>query len=485
MLKTFLRDSLLYALSSLLTRGLTFLLLPFYTRLFSPEDFGVLDYLTVLGSFVSVTLALEIAQGVARFMPELLHDPVARRAYASTSFWFTLANYTLLVILVLVFQQELAVLLFDSSRYAGLLVVASVSFWINGLVYLVQGQLTWGLRAKASSLLSMTSALMVIILTMMFVLWLRWGVMGALIAQVLSGLITLAIGFRLTRSNFGFEFEWPRLREMLAYSVPLVPSSVGVIVSYYVDRIVIKELMSLADVGLYGVGYRLAMVASLAMIGLRTALTPLVYAHHKDAGTPAELARIFRIFCALALLLSALLTLFAREAVAILAPPSYAGAATVVPLLTLSVLFSGMYTFAPGLDIAKRTGIIAIINLSAALLNIGLNYALIPPLGIVGSALATSISAVASFCAYMWFSQRLYPVPHAWGPLLAALLMVLIGTQVVAQVQTGTWHDFVLKGLFLIVTAAVIVRLRLLEPVEIGRVWRMIKERSPTTLSAW
>ncbi len=476
MLRIFLRDSLFYTASNILTRGLTFLLLPLYTRVFSPEEFGALDYLTIVGSFISVTVALEIAQGLARFIPERLDDQTAKRAYASTSLWFTVFSYTLLMLLVLIFQRELAEMLLDSELKADLIVVASASFWVNGLVYLVQSQLRWELRAKASSLLSVVSALLVIVFTLVMVVWLRWGLAGALLAQILGGLVALAPGFYLTRSSYGLTFDWRRLREMLAFSIPLIPSSVGVMLALYIDRIAIKELMSLSDVGLYGVGYKVAMVVSLALVGFRGALTPLVYAHHKKESTPSDLARIFRIFCAFSLLLFAFLSLFARQIVGVLVPESYSAAATVVPILVLSVLLSSMYIFAPGLDIEKRTGMIAIINIVAAALNTVLNFAFIPILGIEGAALATLVSFFCAFCFYMWFSQKLYPAPHEWWKLLSAFAFVVVAVVLAGFVNVVPWLDWIFRLIVLVVVFFGVVWLELLQPAEVVRALNMLRK---------
>ncbi|MCG3171073.1 MAG: hypothetical protein CALGDGBN_02646 [Pseudomonadales bacterium] len=467
MLRALLRDSLLYTASNVLTRGLGFLLLPLYTRVFSPEEFGTLDYLMAVGSFVSVTVALEIAQGLARFIPEHVDDPGARRAYASTSLWFTISSHTLMVVLVVIFRRELAEILLESGHKADLIVVASIAFWVNGLVYLIQSQLRWELRAKDSGLLSIVVAALMIVFSLITVVALRWGVVGVLMAQIASGVIALILGFYLTRSSYGLLFDWRHLRRMLVFSVPLIPSSVGVIVALYVDRLAIKELLSLSDVGLFGVGYKVAMVASLALAGFRGALTPLVYAHYRKAATPLDLARIFRIFCAFALVLFACLALFASRIIGVVAPDSYSAAASVVPILVLAVLFSNMYIFAPGLDIEKRTGMIALINLSAALLNTTLNFAFIPAWGIEGAALATAVSFFCAFCVYMRFSQKLYPVPHQWGSLLCAFVMVVIVIVLAGNADLVSWLDWVVRGAVLVVLSYGIVRLRLLEPAEI------------------
>ena len=84
MLRQFLKDSAIYGFSSLLTKGVGFLLLPLYTRTLSPEQYGAMDLLHVVRSVVAVTVALEIAQAMARFLPEA-GSSAAKRELASTA----------------------------------------------------------------------------------------------------------------------------------------------------------------------------------------------------------------------------------------------------------------------------------------------------------------------------------------------------------------------------------------------------------------
>ena len=74
MLKSLFRDSILYTLSTVLTRGISFILLPVYTQALSPEEFGLLDYFVAMGAIASIVITLEIVQGLARYIPESLDD---------------------------------------------------------------------------------------------------------------------------------------------------------------------------------------------------------------------------------------------------------------------------------------------------------------------------------------------------------------------------------------------------------------------------
>jgi len=85
-------------------------------------------------------------------------------------------------------------------------------------------------------------------------------------------------------------------------------------------------------------------------------------------------------------------------------------------------MFGGMYIFAPGLNIAKRTVLFMLITVCAGLANLALAFALVGPLGIRGAALAYLATAFGGFAAMMIFSQRLYAVPHRWRRLVTAAI---------------------------------------------------------------
>jgi len=228
-------------------------------------------------------------------------------------------------------------------------------------------------------------------------------------------------------------FSVQKLREMLSFSLPLVPSSIAVYLALYVDRIAINELMTLGDVGIYGVGARIASVVALLMMGFQGALTPLVLQNYSNPSTPVELARIFRYFCAFALPFVLLLGLFSHELVWLFATPDYYGAREVIPILGLSTLIAGMYVFAPGLFIRRKTWVFAMINTLAALANLGLNVVLIPLAGIVGASFSTLTTAIVGFASFLALSQSLYPVPHDWVRIAAAC--AISGTIVFASAQ--------------------------------------------------
>lgn len=474
MLRQFVRDSAIYGVSSLLSRGIALLLLPFYTRVLAPSDYGIIDILTVLTTLVNVTIALEISQGLARHFPE------ARRrseqiAYASTALWFTVGVYTLFAAIALASAPALAQWILESGERTAVFRAAVLSMWANGIFLLVLNQLRWRLQPKLYAITNVAFTLVSIGLTVVMVLVVKIGVIGVFLGQFVGGIGGAALALYFARQSYRPVFDWGKCKEMLRFSVPLVPSSAGVFVTLYVDRIAVKELLSLADLGLFGVGYRIASIIGLVMVGFQTSLTPLIYTHYRNPDTPHELARIFRSFVAFALLTMLALAMLSREIIMFLTTPEYYHAYMVVPLLAPAMLLSGMYIFAPGLNISKRTAMMAAINIASAILNTVLNIALIPVLSIRGAALATLLSTAATFSAYMMYSQKLYFVPHSWGRLGASVLVAVGIFLIGSQFNLSLWEDIIIKLTMICLAAAMFVLLGLVDTVEIQRVWKRLR----------
>ena len=121
------------------------------------------------------------------------------------------------------------------------------------------------------------------------------------------------------------------------------------------------------------------------------------------------------IVAALALLLPDVLIFVSRKV-------AYHAAAPVVPVIVLAFLFQGFFLLSSiGITITKEARYYPMITAFAAALNIGLNFALIPGFGIMGSAWATVAGYALMAFAGAVISNRLYPIPIRWGRILGAL----------------------------------------------------------------
>jgi O-antigen/teichoic acid export membrane protein len=432
--------------------------------------------LVIFGALVHLIIALEISQALARFYSDA-KSKADQITYASNALWFTLGTYTLFGILCYALAPQLTPAFLTESVPPTIFRVALLSIWSMGLFYLIQNQLRWQLNPRAYAIASLINTFVTIGSTIALVLIAHLGVVGVLWGQFIGNSVGAGLALYFARHSFRFTFDAAKLKEMLRFSIPLVPSGIGVFIALFIDRIAIKQLMSIADVGVFGVGYRLTSPMSLLMVGFQGALTPLVYTYYQVATTPAEIARIFRYFVALALLGWLGLSLFAGKILQIFATPAYYEAANVVPLLAAATLLSNMYIFVPGLTLAKKTKHIALINLSAATLNTVLNFTLIPIWGLVGAAMATCLSAACAFGAQMFYSQKCYFVPHRWRALGLGLIVAVGLAAIGSSFTLDPWAAWLVKLFFLSGAFFLLITAGLIEPADLKTAWRWLSTR--------
>jgi O-antigen/teichoic acid export membrane protein len=469
MLERFIKDTFVYGAGTLLGRALAFLLLPVYARVFGPAEYGVIEILSVLGVLVNIVVSLEISQGVAIHFSGAASEN-EKTGYASSAFWFLIAAFSLFAGAGVLFSGPLSRQLLGSESLEQVFAVAILMMAANAIFLLLQNQLRWQLQSASYTVVGIVYAAISAVGSIMLVLTLEKPLLGAFIGPLIGATAAGVLAFFWVTPRIRLQFSWPACRQMLAFSLPLVPSSIAVFISLYIDRFAIKTWLTMADLGAYGVAYRLASVAGLFIAGFQGALTPLVYAHHQHSSTPESIAAIFRLFLLPALLLILGLAVFSRELVILVATNAYLPAAAIIAPLAAAILLSNMYVFAPGPALARKTHLIALSNVLAAAVGVGLMFALVPRYGIGGAAAASLASAAAGFALHMTFSQRLYPVPHPWGRIFIAVAAVLVAGVVV---QRATYPAYSAK-IFALMAAGIAIAC-LARGREMGRLLAKLK----------
>jgi O-antigen/teichoic acid export membrane protein len=459
MLKAVLRDSLVYGLASVLSKGLAIFLLPLYTRVLSPGDYGAYDLLITLAALANLAVALEISQGLARHWADTT-EQAARVRLASTSLWFTVLMYGLFLLCGLLAASQLNAWVLGDEGYLDAFRLGLGFIAANGVYYLLLNQFRWELRSKAYALVSFAYALLTLLFAAAFCLLLEMGLEGIMLAQLLAASCSVLLCLWLLRDTFGFRFDGQQLTAMLRFSVPLVPAGLAVFVSLYINRFALSHFGSLEEVGLYGIGSRIAGLSTLLILGVQAALTPLVYQHYREAETPVHIARLFGWFMAVALAGCLFLALFARELMTLFATPEYMAGAALVGFLAPALLLSQMYIFAPGIAIAKKTHWQLWVTLLSATVSGVANWLLVPLWGIWGAALSTLLASLVFFLSWLLLSQRLYRIPYAWRGCLLALSAFVACTLLGAEVdgfRLTMLLALLLKSLLLLVLLVIVV----------------------------
>ncbi len=425
-----IRHSAIYMLPGIASQAIGVVLVPIYTRIFVPADYGIMAGISLAVPIITLLLMCGIESAVARYYMDS-QDERDKQITAATGLYFVaILSFPIVGILALFFSEEISQLVLNDRQYSTyfVLALAAIPF---GLCYkLSLDILRFRFKVNLRTIISIVHMLVSIGLTIYFVVFLRIGILGIYLATFITQTTFSITVLPVVWRNYGLTFSIKRLKQLLAYGIPLVPTSMAIYIYQYADRYLLIRLANLEAVGLYAVGMAVATAITLLTMGFQNAWAPIMLSTFRQEGAKEFYARIFNYFNVLVLLAVIAISLFSKEILTILTTANYVPAHTVIPILLLSIFFFRCFAiFSFGISIAKKTKYRLMLMAVTAAVNVGLNYLLIPYYGMVGAAIATMISSVIYGVASFIVSQKLY---HVTYNLVAFFKMLGMAVAVIA-----------------------------------------------------
>jgi O-antigen/teichoic acid export membrane protein len=453
------RQMLAYGLSGLLVPLVGLITLPIFARVFTRSQYGLLELgtttLTVAAVITDAGLTAAALRSFYDYNAE--HEP-ERRSVMLTGLVATSAIALAVAVLMIGFRDELSRWLFGEPGQGTLLVaIAGAVLTLNTWRYAAE---VMRVRFQAFSYLTMSAlaATVTTALGVAGVLALDWRVNGVFFAAVVGNMVAAVYGLLAVRRWLSGRFSIPKLRGMLAYGVPLIPNALAAWALALVDRIILSRLGSLSEVGQYAVANRLALLLLIGLNAFLFALSPFLLSTYSEDPAQEKAAR-GRTLTYLTFILAftgLTLTLFAKEIFDIVAPKFDDAYLAVGPLALGGALYGISALLTTSLAITRKTVHLAALAVGAAALNIVLNFAMIPPFGIVGAGLATAGGYGALALSYYWLTQRLYPTPYEPRKVVtmfaAATLLGLLGLVSFGSVGVAVLVKLAAVGVFVSVS---------------------------------
>lgn len=425
MLKRFLKDSVIYGCTIALTRIIGVFLIPLYTAILTPQEYGVLDSFNIFFTFLNIIVPLEVSQAVARFIPE--KDSLeGKTKIASTGLLYILFSYFVFSFILLLQHENIFHVFWGESASIKVFMFGFAANFLSSIFYFLQILLRYQLKPMNFMVSNLLYSLICISSSAYFILYRDYGIMGFFGGNAVGAVFGIISSYIGSRDILAMKFSWAEIKEMLTFSLPIVPSTISVFLSNYLDRIFLVNLLSFAELGVYGIGFRVSSVLGIFLSGLQNSLTPIILQNYKKEDSQKELAMILRLFLYIIVPVLAGITIFSHDVVLLIFRKEYHAAWKVIPLIALSSVVSQMYIFAPGLDIEKKTKEIAKICLCSPMFCVFFNSVFIPLFGSVGAAFARLLVSIIIFYLYMSYSQKLYYVPHEWRRLFFVSLLLLL-----------------------------------------------------------
>lgn len=446
------KEAAIYGLSSIVGRFLNFLLVPFYTNLLLPSEYGVIANLYAYIAFAAVLFGYGMDAAYMRFVSSL--EIGDKKQNFSVPFISVAATSLLFAILLHLNARFIAEVIGLGSEQSALVRFSAWVLFFDAVALVPYASLRMENKAGTFAVIRVANIVMTIVLNIVLLVGFDMRAEGVLLANLLASALTLIIQFPWIIPNFTFSFSSRLYKELLRFGLPYVPAGLASIAMQVIDRPILKMLTNDATVGIYQANYRMGVFMMLVVGMFDYAWRPFFLKHAEKPDAKPLFSRVFTLFSVVAMSLLVLLTLFIDDLIRVqvghvhFIHPDYWSGALIIPVILLAYVFNGAYVnFLVGIYLEKKTSILPVVFGAGALVNVGANLLLIPEFGIMGAAYATLLSYVVLAVGIYIPSQRYYRIEYEWETIvrLLAVTTLILSVFKLLPIEPATVEGMLMK----------------------------------------
>jgi len=469
-------DTMWYGLSSIIGRMISYMLVPLYTAVFLPGEYGIVTELYAYTAFLYPIFTYGIETAYFRYANK---NPENEPALFNLITTLMLISSSILAGLLFWFGADIAIWLNYPGR-------ETVFYWltavlaVDAVVVIPFARLRFRKQPKKFALIRFFNISFAVFLNLFFLVfclkiyegtWLvgwqsfmldhydfEFKAKYVFLSNLISNSLLIVLLIK-EFDGFKFSFNWKKTSPILIYAAPLLFMGLAGVTNEMLSRALLKiwlpegfypEQSSLDALGIFGACYKLSVFMMLGIQAFRYAAEPFFFSNAEHKDSPKLFANImsgFVIFCtfvfvAISLNLEVIGLVF-------FANPAYREGLYVVPILLMAYLFNGIYyNLSVWYKITDRTIYGAGITIVGALITVLLNFWLIPILGYFGSSIVTLVSYLFMATVSYLFGQKYYHVPYQIFKISKYVVFASLLVYGFYLIDTGHWmFNFFVRNL--------------------------------------
>ncbi len=439
-LKQLAGQTVIYGLSTILARIINFLFVPIYTRLLSPESYGVVTEFMAYIAVLQVVLVLGLETGCFRFANKEGVDP--KKVYSSAFVTVFCVSATFLALMV-AFAGPLSSLL-GYVGYESCIMYMGGILALDAVTAILFAKLRQESRALKFAIFKTIKIITETAANLVLFLWFpkhvdtaRWllnfipatpdfsyVIFAIFISCIVCGLLFIPEFMKLS-----FRLDRKLIRQMLAYSLPLMIAALPGVINDFLDRILFRFFDTNADawrssLGLYQAAVKLAVIMNLFIQMFRYAAEPFFFkrASEKDSRVLyASVQEYFTAFCGL-VFLGVILYI---DIIALILGPQFRSAVGIVPIMLLSYMILGMlFNVSMWYKLSGKTNMAIWITLSGLVVTALVIIVFMPKYSYWAAAFGHLASYIVMFITSSVLGARYYPIPYRWNRIINIFLLM-------------------------------------------------------------
>lgn len=398
--KYLIKNTVIFAIGNMASKLITFFLVPLYTNALSTAEYGTVDAINTICMVLAPVLIMNISESVMRFS---LDKDAEYTKILSTGITFLVLEVFITLPVIPISS------LFDSLRGYGFYIYFFTITSSASQLFLCY------LRGKEKlvhySIGNVIHTFSIAIFNILFLLVLKQGVIGYFTAYILAAVITMVyaiVSGGVLKDLKTFKFDSKLTRNMLKYSVVLIPNTFMWWIMNSSDRIMVISMVSVASNGIYAVSYKLPTLVSTTTTIFNQAWS---YSAIREDGAKDEEEynnSVLKKLTCIVMLIGLMILTFTKPFFKVYVAEAYYDAWRYVSFLTIGCVYLTLATFMATSYTVHKDGFGYLFSgMFGALLNILLNFILIPIIGVYGAAVATCFSYIAVLI-FRYFHTRKY-----------------------------------------------------------------------------
>lgn len=455
-----IKNTTIYLGVSMFQSLMSFLLLPVFTFFLSKTEFGLASLLNSIAGLLGIFFVFGSQSVINRLYFEYKDNEERLKGFLGTIFLSrVLWNIFLVLFLVIGKSFIFPFIAKGVDFYPYLLIVIGIAFF-NSLFVIYQTLQQTKQEGVKYAIVQVTYLVInngiTVLLLILFNMKAEGIILGTLIADVL---MTMFVFFQL-RKQIVLRIEKEILREAFGYSWPIFLNAFFMWGMFSVNKLILNGLISVEIVGVYTIGFVIAGIVNMVTVALNRSYTPWFFNRlKKNTGDYKDIV-VFSEFIILVYSIIALgISIFSPEVINIFLNESYTEAWVVIPFLAFGYVFNGLYFFFLNIFNYQKKAVkfIPLFTLLSAVINIALNYLLIPSLGIVGSALASLISMIVLSLSTYIGSKRYLNIGYSFTRFASLIVIPFLMSLVIfLQFDLDFWILVLIKIAYVVVCILVL-----------------------------
>ena len=440
-LKQLAGQTAIYGMSTILARIINFLFVPIYTRLLTPESYGVVTEFMAYIAVLQVILVLGLETGCFRFANK---EGVSPDKVYSNAFVTVFAISATFLALMIGFAEPISSALGYNGYQTCIMYVGGI-LALDSITAILFARLRQEGKAMKFAIFKTIKIITETAANLVLFLWFpkhiesaRWllhfisetpdfsyVIFAIFLSCLMCGILFIPEYFRLT-----FSLDKKLLRQMLAYSLPLMVAALPGIINDFLDRILFRYFDTNPDqwrasLGLYQAAVKLAVIMNLFVQMFRYAAEPFFFKRASDKQSPklyASVQEYFTAFCGV-VFLGVILYI---DIISLILGAQFREAVSIVPIMLLSYMILGMlFNVSMWYKLSGKTNMAIWITLSGLVVSAIVIVLFMPAYSYWAAAFGHLASYIVMFAISAILGAKYYPIPYRWGRL--ACIMLLMG----------------------------------------------------------